>query len=96
MGKRPDPQPNVVEHLETFRQVEGYDGHEARSEPALRDEGSVSIGGEFPHTGRAHHILCQVEIMGTGRAGRLCDVLRQTEGGSIEHSKLPVQQIDQL
>jgi hypothetical protein len=64
----------AVEHLETLRQVEGHDGHESRSEPALRDEGSASIGGELPHTARSHHILCQVEIMGTGRSGRFRDV----------------------
>jgi hypothetical protein len=34
--------------------------------------------------------------MGTGRSGRFRDVLRQTEGGGVEHGKLPVQQIDQL
>jgi hypothetical protein len=50
LRKRPDPQSDAVEHLETLRHVEGHDGHEARSEPALRDEGSVSIGGELPHT----------------------------------------------
>ena len=96
MRKRPDPQSDAVEHLETLRHVEGHDGHEARSEPALRDEGSVSIGGELPHTARAHHILRQVEIMGTGRSGRFRDALRQMEGGGIEHGKLAVQQIDQL
>ena len=96
MRKRPDPQSDSVEHLETLRHVVGHDGHEAWSEPALRDEGSVSIGGELPHTACAYHILRQVEIIGTGRSGRFRDGVRQTEGGSIEHGKLPVQQIDQL
>jgi len=85
LRKRPDPQSDSVEHVETLRHVEGHDGHEARSEPALRDEGCVSIGGELPHTACAHDILRQVEIMGTGRSGRFRDVLRQTEGGGIEH-----------
>src|SRR6516225_5690181 len=34
--------------------------------------------------------------MGTGRSGRSRDELRQSKRGRIEHSKLPVQQIDQL
>src|SRR5215469_4867631 len=65
LRKRPDPQSDSVEYLETLRHVEGHDGHEAKSEPALRDEGSVSIGGELLHMVYAHHSLCQVEMMAT-------------------------------
>ena len=96
MGERPDPQPDAVEHLEALRHVEGRDGHKARSKPALGDKRCAGIGGELPHTPRACHILCQVEIVRTGRSSRFRDERRQMEGGGIEHGKLPVQQLDQL
>ena len=96
MRKRPDPQLHAVEDIEALRHVEGHDGHEARGESALRNEGRAGVGRELPHTAYARHILGQVEIVRTDRSGRFRNARRQMEGGGVEHRKLSVQQIDQL
>ena len=57
LRERPNPQLDAVQHLEALRHIKGDDRHEARSEPALGNEGLAGINGQLPHTPRPRDIL---------------------------------------